>query len=101
MAASGLRPGASGAKVARIASAAKAKHSPSKSESRLKDAARCSVMGKRAAAANTRRPKGVYLTAAAASSAKQARLASRPSTSAGTKPRRSTKARNTAAALGR
>lgn len=74
-------------KIACIHSAVKANASPSSRESRLKEAARCSVMGSRAAAANTRLPNGAALTASAANKANTIKFAVRPSISAGTKPR--------------
>ena len=91
----------SSAKTACMHREVKRKASPSSRESRLKEAARCRVMGSRAAAANTRRPKGANRTARDASAAKTSRLASRPSSSTGTKPRCSRNPRNTAAALTR
>ena len=82
-------------------SAVKAKHSPSSTESRLKDAARCSVMGSSAAAANSRLPKGALRTASDASAANSTRLASRPSIRVGTKPSRKRYPINTPSVLAR
>ena len=85
--------------TASSSSAVKAKQSPSSTASRLKLAARCSVMGSSATAVKMRLPQGAALTANAASSAKISRFASRPSASAGVKPRCRRYAKNTAPPL--